>query len=117
MLNVYDPVVPDRQYKLDLRRWEQREMAKTLIALAVNEPGNNWINESFRWSKYDDPVPGWVLPGSWAMPEDENNSELGPRHHGWLIVEYTSSGQGCIPNNALRKQLRKYMLVGMKKLL
>ena len=92
-------------------------MAKTLITLAVSEPGNNWVNESFRWSKYDDPVPGWVLPGSWAMPDDESNGDVGPRNHGWLIVEYTSSGLVCVPNNALRKQLRKYMLVGMKKLL
>jgi hypothetical protein len=64
VLNVYDPIVPDRQYKLDLRRWEQRQMAKTLIALAVVEPGENWVNESFRWSKYDEPIPGWVLPGA-----------------------------------------------------
>ncbi len=92
-------------------------MAKTLIALAVVEPGENWVNESFRWSKYDEPIPGWVLPGAQAMPDDDNNGEAGPRNHGWLIVEYTSTGPGCVPNNTVRKQLRRYMLVGLKKIL
>jgi len=22
----------------------------------------------YRWSKYDDPVPGWILPSPWAQP-------------------------------------------------
>jgi hypothetical protein len=117
MLNVYDSLAPDRQYKLDLRRWDHREMSKILIELAVEEPGSNWVNETFRWSKYDEPIPGWVLPNGWTAPDEEMNGEGGPRHHGWLVVEYTSEGAGCAPNLGVRKNLRRKLLTGMKKLL
>ena len=48
MLNVYDPCHVDREYKLDLRRWEHREWSKVLIALALAEPGDNWIDYDYR---------------------------------------------------------------------
>ena len=28
-----------------------------------------------RWSKYDDPVPGWELPASWAMTDIEGDND------------------------------------------
>ena len=45
---------------------EQREWCKIIIRLAVEEPGENWLDESYRWSGWDDPVPGWQLPAQWA---------------------------------------------------
>jgi hypothetical protein len=116
ILNIYDPMYPDRLYKMDLRRWDDREMAKILIAFAVAEPGENWIGGTFRWSKFDEIVPGWVLPQKWAI-EDKRDGESGPPTHGWLTVTYTSYGKDCMANMAARKQLRKRTLVGMKRAL
>ena len=28
-----------------------------------------------RWSKYDDPVPGWELPASWALSDIEGDGD------------------------------------------
>ena len=118
MLNVFDPVTPDRGYRLDLRRFEQREFAKILIELAVVEPGRNWVNESFRWSKYDEPIPGWELPNAWTLPDDDTSAlDSGPRKHGWLILEYTSTGEDCAPVYPTRRQLRKKTLVGTKRVI
>lgn len=114
ILNVYDPMYPDREYKLDLRRWDEREMAKILIVFAVAEPGENWIGEKFRWSKYDECVPGWCLPHKWTL-EDSRDGEYGPQTHGWLTLKYTSYGKDCLANMAARKLLRKRTLVGMKR--
>ena len=70
MLNTTDPCHPERLYTLDLRRWDHREMCKILISLAIAEPGDNWVSGGeYRWSKYDEPVPGWILPAPWAQPD------------------------------------------------
>lgn len=54
ILCVTDPMRPDREYHLDLRRWDQREMCKILIQLGINEPGDNWVDGGeYRWSKFD----------------------------------------------------------------
>ena len=47
---------------LDLRQYEDREMCKVLVKLAVSEPGANWNDEGYRWSIKDAYVPGWELP-------------------------------------------------------
>jgi len=57
-MNILDPMKPDRFYKLDLRRYDHREWCKILAVLAVAEPGDNWEMCTYRWAKYDDPVPG-----------------------------------------------------------
>lgn len=62
ILNLYDSFYPDRHYRLDLRRWDHREWAKILVTLAMTEPGDNWENQAYRWSKFDEIVPGWELP-------------------------------------------------------
>ena len=88
MLNVFDPMDPDREYKMDLRRWDHREMCKILVLLEAHEPGDNWVGGGeFRWSKYDEPVPGWMLPAKWAAKDE---SEAAPRtmdHAGMAGVE------------------------------
>jgi hypothetical protein len=113
-MNIFDTMKPDRLYRLDLRRYDHREYAKILVALAIAEPGENWENYSYRWGKYDEPVPGWTLPGIWAAADD-GGDRGGPRNHGWLVLTYRSYGQGCMPVMSVRKNLRKRLLAGMKK--
>ena len=48
VLNLLDPMAPDRTYKLDLRRWDHREVVKWLVKLAASEPGDNWLDVSYR---------------------------------------------------------------------
>jgi hypothetical protein len=69
----------------------------------------------YRWSKYDEPVPGWELPASWTLIDTEGDQDRGPRNHGWLIVTYRSSGFGCQAMPNVRKMLRKKLLIGLKR--
>jgi hypothetical protein len=116
ILNVIDPLYPDRLYRLDLRRWECRECCKIMIVLAMEEPGENWMNEEYRWSKYDGNVPGWTLPVNWTLADHENNGEGGPRKFGWVSFTYTSTNVGCAPVKSVRMELRKRVLCGVKRL-
>jgi hypothetical protein len=118
LLNVSDPMHPDRLVRLDMRRWEHREWCKILVQLAINEPGENWVDASYSWSRYDDHVPGWELPQSWTDPDDEGTDfrqDSGPRRYGWLVVTYRSVGFGCQAIIPVRKALRKRCLVGLKR--
>lgn len=115
-MNLLDPMKPDRPYRLDLRRFDHREFVKILVALAIAEPGDNWENTEYRWGRYDDPVPGWILPATWTFPDDGGNSG-GPRNHGWLRLSYRSYGNGCMPIMSVRRQLRKRTLAGIKRIL
>ncbi len=123
IMNIFDPMSPDREYKLDLRRWDMREFCKILMQLSINEPGENWVKGGeYRWSKYDDPVPGWVLPAPWATKDEFDDPSIkskdaGPRRYGWLRCTYTSTATGCEANMALRRQLRRKTLAGLKQLL
>lgn len=114
VLNIYDSMSPNRAYRLDLRRWDHREFTKILIQLAMVEPGDNWINQMYRWSRYDDHVAGWELPQTWTSPDDGGIG--GPRTFGWLQLTYSSTGPGCQPNNNCRRALRKRLLAGLKPL-
>lgn len=122
-MNIFDPMNPDREYKLDLRRWDMREFCKILILLSINEPGDNWENDGeYRWSKYDDPVPGWILPAPWAQKDEFDDPSIrtrdaGPRRYGWLRCTYTSTAPGCEANMTLRRTLRRRTLAGLKQLL
>jgi len=56
IMNVLDPMRPERLYRLDLRRNDHREWAKILVYLATNDPGGIWEEVEYRWGKYDEPV-------------------------------------------------------------
>ena len=119
-LNIFDPMNPDREYRLDLRRWDHREMCKILVHLSITEPGENWVDGGeYRWSKYDDPVPGWVFPAKWAAKDesDGGSRDNGPRRDGWVRLTYTSTAEGCKADMALRRHLRRKTLSGLKQLL
>eukprot|EP01036_Dinobryon_divergens_P022435 gene22435-30689_t len=53
IMNILDPLKPERMYRLDLRRHDHREYAKILAYLAVYEA-----------------VPGWTLPSTWLRADD-----------------------------------------------
>ena len=76
-----EPAAPGAIYVLDLRQYEDREMCKVLVKLAVSEPGANWNEEGYRWSIKDPYVPGWELPLDWASPDKDDG---GPRRFGRL---------------------------------
>ena len=116
VLNLFNPSYVDREFRLDLRRWDHREVVKYLIRLSMAEPGENWEDACYRWAKYDLPVPGWVLPAPWTLPDNANDGDGGPRKHGWLCVKYTSTGVGCKPNIAARQKMTKEVLAGLKRL-
>jgi hypothetical protein len=61
LLNLYNPCKPEGNWELDLSRREDRIIAKTLCTLAIQEPGENWTQQYFRWSRTSDFVPGWEL--------------------------------------------------------
>jgi hypothetical protein len=91
-LNVLDPLFSDRFYKMDLRKWDSRELCRAVVRLAIDQPGENLKNCEYRWSKYDPPVPGWSLPMSWVSADEESGGDGGPRKFGWACMEYISSG-------------------------
>ncbi|EQC29770.1 hypothetical protein SDRG_12541 [Saprolegnia diclina VS20] len=89
-LNLWSPLYPDIYFELDLTIYEQREVSKVLVQLALDEPGENWQDARFGWSR-DVPIPGWVLNMSWLTPG------LYPEK-GYLSVEYYSGAdKGCGP--------------------
>ena len=116
-LNIFNPEYPDRIYNLDLRYSDHRQMVQILSVLAVEEPGENWLDEEYRWSSYDDPVPGWTLPNSWTgrVEDTDNAGHCGPREFGRLFLEYTSDAvYDCAPVWTVREELKKRCLCGTK---
>ena len=112
-LNILNPMHPDHVYVLDLRWRDHRELCKCLVKLAVCEPGTNWVHEAYRWSIFDVPIPGWVLPYSWSLDDHELDGQGGPRRFGRLRVRYTSDpAYGCDPNWKTRRNLKARFLCG-----
>jgi hypothetical protein len=68
-LNLYNPCKPEGSYELDLSRREERILAKILCSLAVQEPGDNWTYQTFRWQRNMESMPGWQLTQPW-LTED-----------------------------------------------
>lgn len=71
-----------------------REMAKLLIQLSLREPGDNFKDAEFRWTRYDESIPGWSVPAPWATRDESSGGEGGPRRHGWFSFEYETAGEG-----------------------
>ncbi|CAN0356904.1 unnamed protein product, partial [Laminaria digitata] len=79
---------PDGPYVLDLKCWEEREWAKILIKLAVEEPGANWANETFTHTRGASNIWGWLLPENWTREDDDMGGDGGPRRSGVLSLRY-----------------------------
>lgn len=102
-LNVWSPLSPDDYYELDLSILEQRKIATMLVQLALDEPGENWQDVSFGWSRQE-PMPGWELNMSWLKPG-------GFPERGYLCLRYYSGADlGCSPVWSTRKDLNARVL-------
>ncbi|GMH46804.1 hypothetical protein TrLO_g5454 [Triparma laevis f. longispina] len=106
-LNTWSPIKPDTHYELSHVRREERLISKALLHLAVEEPGDNWWNETFQWNRFDKVIPGWELPITWF-------TESGMPSKGILKLEYYSGeGKGlkdCAPRWRLRNALSGLVL-------
>jgi hypothetical protein len=60
-LHVFNPCKPEGSWEFDLSRREERICVKMLSILGMFEPGNNFLNEKFRWSRDVEALPGWEL--------------------------------------------------------
>ncbi|KAH7477035.1 Leucine-rich repeat-containing protein 74A [Phytophthora ramorum] len=111
-LNMMNPMAPERFYALNLAVYDEREMTKVLVDLAIGEPGENWLNQNFTLVQGEPGIPGWKLPARW---EKEDNKEGGVNRAGFLELEYYSGqDRGCAPVVSLRKTLMKRVLCGTR---
>ena len=98
-LNTWNPLKPDFYYELQHTRREERLVSKALLHLAVVEPGENWLEETFAWGRFDNAIPGWELPRTWFTEE-------GMPSKGVLkLTYYSGEGKGleeCDPRWKLR---------------
>jgi hypothetical protein len=67
-LHVFNPTKPEGSWEFDLSRREERIIVKMLCILGIYEPGNNFLNETFRWARDLDPLGGWELVRSFFNP-------------------------------------------------
>ncbi|CAM9116440.1 unnamed protein product [Pylaiella littoralis] len=118
ILNVQNPIRPDGPYVLDLKVWEEREWAKILIKLAVEEPGANWEHETYTHARGTPAIQGWLLPESWTREDEEMNGDGGPRRSGILCLRYiTDVAKGCIAKWEVRRALQIRTLGGIPRIL
>jgi len=91
-----------------MSRREERVVAKTLCCLATNEPGDNWIFQTFRWMRSMESMPGWELTQPWLTEE-------GMPMRGLVNVTYYSGEgkgkKGCKPYVTFRKALLNLVLI------
>ncbi|KAF1792045.1 Leucine-rich repeat domain, L domain-like [Phytophthora cactorum] len=93
-LNIMNPMAPERFYALNLSVYDEREMTKVLVDLAIGEPGENWLNQSFTLVQGEPGIPGWKLPSRW---EKDDNKEGGVNRAGFLELEYYSGKTEAVP--------------------
>jgi hypothetical protein len=73
ILNLFNPLKPEGSICLNLARHDERIIAKILAFLSTIEPGENWLEESFRWEYTSVPVPGWELTQVQLIPSPPRN--------------------------------------------
>jgi hypothetical protein len=78
-----------------------------LLHLSLDEPGENWIDETYSSSPDLPPMPGWELSVVWL-------TDAGLPHFGCLTTCYYSGdgrvGIGYLPNSKLRYALTSLVL-------
>jgi hypothetical protein len=83
-LNMLNPDVVDRSYRLNLENSDEHKTAEYLVHLAVIEPGENWMDEHWSATRC---IGQWELPASWE-------EEGGVPDEGILTLRYYT-GPGC----------------------
>eukprot|EP00753_Platysulcus_tardus_P002729 PLAT11849.1.p1 GENE.PLAT11849.1~~PLAT11849.1.p1 ORF type:complete len:1311 (-),score=449.39 PLAT11849.1:73-3516(-) len=58
-LNVWNPMHSDGYYELDLAMRDDWRLASLLVKLAVKEPGENWLDETYKGMPFELPLT-WV---------------------------------------------------------
>jgi hypothetical protein len=100
ILNIFNPLKPEGDITLNLCNRDERMVAKILVAMSLDEPGDNWVDPTFRWSFEKVPVPGWMLTLGWLQ-------DAGMPTKGILSLQfYSGEGKrlrGCVPEIAARK--------------
>lgn len=102
ILNIFNPCKCEGAWSLDLGRWEERQVAKMLIHITVDEPGHNWPYKSYQFQRGFLPIPGWELVRRWVTAD-------GLPSKGLLTVDFfTGAGvhlSNCSPDILLRQML------------
>ena len=107
-LSLWNPCKPEGCWELSLTRPEERVVVKCLCELSTKEPGDNWIQQYFKWERKAEGMPGWNLTQPWLTEE-------GLPTRGIISVEYYSGDckflRGCRPLVPFRKSLLALFLV------
>ena len=101
-LHLFNPYDPDYRWELDCLlgvHKDERKVINILVLLEQKESGENWLNESREWLKFD-------APANWVTDE-------GLPHKGCVRVSYNTEMQ-CA-DAKLRSGLAKYCAVGKGK--
>ena len=109
-LSLANALDPDRRYCLDLAVRDEREVAKVLVALAVAEPGENWVDERYKRESgagTGEWIAGWELPKEWEH-ERAGDEATGVRRVGDLELTY----KGAKPDWSARRELTRRFLCG-----
>ncbi|CAM9396635.1 unnamed protein product [Pylaiella littoralis] len=104
-LAAWNPCRPEGYIELALDTTEDRQVAKMLIHLAFEHHVEHWTSSSFRWSMYDTPIPGWMLPVVW-------NTEAGLPHKGVMALTFASRPSNLRVNWTLRMALAQVVSLG-----
>ena len=95
-LNILNPEHIDRTFKLNLTVRDEREMARVLVHLAMEEPGENWVDETYTRVRFgdleDEPIAGWEMPKSWVEAEGGTVP-----HDGILTLTHVSDSVSAFP--------------------
>ena len=91
-LNAANPYEVDGYYRLDLAIPEQREVAIFLVDLAIQEPGENWQDETYNEKHFE-------LPKSWT-------NEV-PNKHVLSMTYYT--GPNCSLHHVRSQWSKKFL--------
>lgn len=107
-LTLFNPIKAEGHVRLHLSSYEQRQIAKILMHLSLDEPAENWVGETYSSSPDLPPMPGWQLSVVWFTEE-------GLPKFGVLSTRYYSGegveGDGFAPNAALRNALLSLVLI------
>ena len=102
-LNCLNPNYVDRHYNCNLDTYEGHAIADILVKLAVDEPGENWQQETYQ-RRLDSPaVPGWELTEQWAIEV--------PIEGRLSLYYYSGADHGAKPNWESRRELMPRFLV------
>ena len=100
ILNIWNPLKPDGAYSLNISHRGDRQVLKVLLMLSCIEPGQNWVDETFRES-HDIAVAAvgdWNVPLAWY-------ADVNIPPHGIVNLKYCSPTFENKPNVAARMAL------------